>query len=71
MDLTVRALFRLHRRALWEADIGVAIEFDKLGDAVAEGDECAARAVLGWILHDQPYLYGQLRERHRHRGILR
>ncbi len=67
--MTVREWFRLNRAALWEKEIGVAVEFDKLSDAIAEGNEWAARAVLNWLLADQPYMYGQLRERHRYRGI--
>lgn len=67
--MTVREWFRLNRAVLWEKEIGVAVEFDRLSDAVAEGDESAARAVLGWLLADQPYRYDQLQERHRYRGI--
>ena len=66
--MTVRAWFRLNRRALWEREIGVAVEFHKLANAVAEGDESTARAALDWLLDDLS-LYRQLREPHRYQGI--
>ncbi len=69
--MTVRTWFRLNRAALWEKEIGVAVEFDKLANAVVEGDEATAQAVLGWLLLDRPYMYSQLRERHRYQGITR
>ena len=62
--MTVRASFRLNRRALWEQQISVAVEFDKLANAVAEGDEATAQAVLGWLLLNQPYTHSQFRERY-------
>ena len=69
--MTVRTWFRLNRAALWETQWDVAVEIDKLANAVTEGDEATAHAVLGWLLADQPYRYSQLRERHRHRESFR
>lgn len=71
MDLTVRTWFRLNRAALWETQPAVAVEFDTLANAVTEGDEATAQAVLGWLLLDRPYRYSQLREHHRYQGITR
>ncbi len=72
--ITVRTWFHLNRAALWEQQIGVAVEFDTLANAVVEGDEAGAYAVLEWLFADRPYRYSQLQERHRHqsyRGITR
>lgn len=69
--MTVRTWYRLHRAARWEQQIGVAVEFDRLANAVVEGDTAVAYAVLEWLLVDYPYRYDQLRERHRYQGITR
>ncbi len=69
--MTVRTWFRLHRAALWEQQIGVAVEFDTLANAVVEGDEATARAVLGWLLLNRPYRVHQFLERYQCQGITR
>lgn len=71
--MTVRTWFRLQRAALWEQQIGVAVEFDALANAVVEGDESTAHEVLWWLITDQPYADGGpcIRDRHRYQGITR
>ena len=73
-SMTVREWFRLNRATRWEAQPTITVEIDTLANAIVDHDDAMARAVLGWLLADQPYKYSQLRERHRHqnyRGITR